>query len=177
MADKNVFLKDGADYLFPKTKAELVEGLSSKINEATAGFLPLSGGTMTGAIKANVQTVITDNANHPIIRNYETGWWIGDTSKKTIFFTNNSDLEHDKNGTTTKILDTGNTSANPTLAGTEGEATSLKLNSVNYALGKSVSYLTTAPSSANTSGRLQFVVLSSEPATKYDGYLYIITGA
>lgn len=35
-------------------------------------------------------------------------------------------------------------------------------------------YLTTAPSSANTSG-LKIVVLSSEPATKYDGYLYIIT--
>jgi len=38
-----------------------------------------------------------------------------------------------------------------------------------------VSYTTTAPSSANTSGDLKFVVLSSEPSTKYDGYLYIIT--
>lgn len=35
-------------------------------------------------------------------------------------------------------------------------------------------YLTTAPSANNTSG-LKIVVLSSEPATKYDGYLYIIT--
>ena len=35
-------------------------------------------------------------------------------------------------------------------------------------------YLTTAPSSANTSGYLQFVVLSSEPATYYNGYYYII---
>ena len=40
-----------------------------------------------------------------------------------------------------------------------------------------VNYTTTAPSSNNTSGRLEFVVLSSEPATKYDGYIYIITGA
>lgn len=40
-----------------------------------------------------------------------------------------------------------------------------------------VSYLTTAPSSANTDGDLKFVVLSSEPATKYSGYLYFITGA
>ena len=38
-------------------------------------------------------------------------------------------------------------------------------------------YLTTAPSADNTSGVLQIVVLSSEPATKYNGYLYIITGA
>lgn len=37
-------------------------------------------------------------------------------------------------------------------------------------------YLTTAPSANNTSG-LKIVVLSSEPATKYDGYLYIITGS
>ena len=40
-----------------------------------------------------------------------------------------------------------------------------------------VTYLTTAPSSANTDGFLKFVVLSSEPATKYRGYVYIITGA
>ena len=42
---------------------------------------------------------------------------------------------------------------------------------------KDVAYLTTAPSSANTSGKLKFVVLSSEPATYYDGYYYIITGS
>lgn len=40
-----------------------------------------------------------------------------------------------------------------------------------------VSYLTTAPSANNPDGDLKFVVLSSEPATKYSGYLYIITGA
>lgn len=40
-----------------------------------------------------------------------------------------------------------------------------------------LSYITTAPSAANTSGLLKVVVLSSEPATRYDGYLYIITGS
>lgn len=34
-------------------------------------------------------------------------------------------------------------------------------------------YLTTAPSAANTDG-IKIVVLSAEPATKYNGYLYII---
>ncbi len=38
-----------------------------------------------------------------------------------------------------------------------------------------LNYLTTAPESANTSGQLKVVILSSDPATKYDGYLYIIT--
>lgn len=46
-----------------------------------------------------------------------------------------------------------------------------------WALTEKLGYLTTAPSQDNTSGVLQIVVLSSEPATKYNGYLYIITGA
>lgn len=45
----------------------------------------------------------------------------------------------------------------------------------NPAVPSQMSYLTTAPTSANTSGNLIFVVLSSEPATYYDGYYYIIT--
>ena len=40
-----------------------------------------------------------------------------------------------------------------------------------------VMYSTTAPASANTSGDLKFVVLSSEPAQRYGGYIYLITGA
>ena len=38
-----------------------------------------------------------------------------------------------------------------------------------------LNYLPTAPTEANTSGQLKVVILSSEPANKYDGYLYIIT--
>ena len=38
-------------------------------------------------------------------------------------------------------------------------------------------YLTTAPSADNTSGFLKIVVLASDPATKYDGYLYLISGS
>jgi len=38
-----------------------------------------------------------------------------------------------------------------------------------------VAYQTSAPTSANYTGALKFVVLSSEPATKYSGYVYIIT--
>lgn len=45
------------------------------------------------------------------------------------------------------------------------------------ALPSGVDYITTAPTEANTSGRLIFVVLTSEPATKYDGYIYFITEA
>lgn len=38
-------------------------------------------------------------------------------------------------------------------------------------------YITTAPSSANTSGKVKIVVLDSEPSTKYSGYIYLITGS
>ena len=43
-------------------------------------------------------------------------------------------------------------------------------------IGGGIPYITTAPTSANTDGGLKVVVLSEEPATKYDGYIYIIAG-
>ena len=67
---------------------------------------------------------------------------------------------------------------NEALAGTEPELTSFRMGYSNkYSVGKSISYLTTAPSADNTSGRLEFVVLDAEPATYYNGYYYIITGS
>ena len=44
-------------------------------------------------------------------------------------------------------------------------------------MNSGIPYLTTAPSANNTSGCLKVVVLSSEPATRYSGYLYLITEA
>ena len=96
--------------------------------------------------------------------------------------------------------------ANPTLDGTETALTGLEVAGTKYQLpielpsvttsdeGKvlqvnssgawvaqtlpsGVEYLTTAPSAANTNGNLIPVVLTSEPATKYDGYIYFITEA
>ena len=67
--------------------------------------------------------------------------------------------------------------ANPELTGGEAELKSLQVSNVKYDIGESLVYSTTAPTANNTSGRLKIVVLSSEPATKYDGYLYIFTGA
>lgn len=46
---------------------------------------------------------------------------------------------------------------------------------VNSFVAEGLPYLTTAPTEDNTSGKLKVVVLDSEPATKYDGYLYMIT--
>ena len=45
----------------------------------------------------------------------------------------------------------------------------------NTEIEKGVPYVTTAPTANNTSGKLKFAVLSSEPATRYSGWFYIIT--
>ena len=80
------------------------------------------------------------------------------------------------------LLGTGNIDvgtavvANPS-SNSGAEITGIQIGSTKYKVAESVGYLTTAPSAANTSGRLIFVVLTSEPATKYDGYFYIITEA
>ena len=58
-------------------------------------------------------------------------------------------------------------------SGTNLTAVSIDSTTYNF-VSKETRYLTTAPSSANTSGYLQFVVLTAEPATYYDGYYYII---
>jgi hypothetical protein len=42
--------------------------------------------------------------------------------------------------------------------------------------GKGLPYITTAPEADNTSGII-ICVLAAEPATKHNGYLYIITGS
>lgn len=44
----------------------------------------------------------------------------------------------------------------------------------NLAYGNSLPILTTAPSSANTDGGIKIVVLTSDPVTKYEGFLYLI---
>lgn len=42
--------------------------------------------------------------------------------------------------------------------------------------GEGVNMLTTAPTSANTDGNYKMVFLTSEPQTKYNGYIYFIKG-
>lgn len=66
-------------------------------------------------------------------------------------------------------------------AGNEGKCIYAAANTygIGYGLGKPASdfglgTITTAPSADNTDG-IKIVVLSSEPARKYNGYLYIIT--
>ena len=99
------------------------------------------------------------------------------------------------NGTKYKVNQPTTVVANPTLAGTEADLSGLQVGSTKYKVPsggsysagdgisisnnaisvKSLPYTTTAPTAANLDGTLHVVVLTSEPGTVYNGYMYIIT--
>lgn len=67
-----------------------------------------------------------------------------------------------------------NVVANPTLAGTEDALEGIQVGSTKYVnRPSSMSYITEEPTADNTDG-IKIVVLTYEPDTKYDGYIYLI---
>ena len=80
-------------------------------------------------------------------------------------------------GTKYKIEQPIDVEGNPAGVGGGSALTGLKIGDTVYKVRdgstNGLGYLTTAPSADNTDG-IKIVVLSSEPATKYNGYLYII---
>lgn len=77
--------------------------------------------------------------------------------------------------TTSQDIIVGGNSGEPTRLAKGSNGSLLGVNaSGNLAYTNSLPIITTAPSQANTNG-LIIVVLSSEPGTKYSGYLYLIT--
>ena len=143
--------------------------------------LPLAGGTMTGSIVINNSSAyIKSSNNRDILKANSSGdTTVGNNlSGLQLHTQSQASIIHQRGSMQYIVLDEYNTAANPTLAGTEAALTGLKLNGTSYKnQPASVSYLTTAPSSANTDG-LKIVVLASESGvTKQSGYLYIFTGA
>lgn len=109
-----------------------VDGTSYKL-----GYLPLSGGTLTGHLNLGATNVaIQDYQGNYLLRGTSNSTNLGNTSKGIALITSsNDDIKHLKGGgTPINVLDEDNTSANPTLAGTETALTSLKLNGTNYAI-------------------------------------------
>ena len=74
------------------------------------------------------------------------------------------------------FMESGSVVGNPTLAGTESALTGIKIGDTKYKIDTkalSIDYTTTAPTADNTDG-IKFVVLTAEPLTKYNGYIYLI---
>ena len=147
--------------------------------EADQRYLQLSGGTMTGDITLTSKSI---KSGTNVI--FEAG--NGQTMQPTLgsayidknlrlMTKSGRSIIHGTDDGNMEMLDTGNTAANPTLAGTEAALTGIKIAGTSYKnQPETLGYITTAPDAANTDG-IKIVVLSSEPATKYNGYLYIIT--
>ena len=105
------------------------------LQNALNAKLSLSGGTMTGDItltnhdiKAGTRTVFeagNGSTQQPRIGNkYING--------NLILYTKNNSIIHGTENGNGQILDTWNTQANPTLAGTEADLTGLKINGTSY---------------------------------------------
>lgn len=54
------------------------------------------------------------------------------------------------------------------------QGTKRLVDNVKSLIAEGVPYLTVAPTADNTSGKLIFVVLSSDVSPKYNGYIYIV---
>ncbi|MBQ9416778.1 MAG: hypothetical protein IJU20_08080 [Clostridia bacterium] len=78
------------------------------------------------------------------------------------------------NGTKYKMPEGGGSAvaANPTRTASDPSLRSITIGEDNYQID-TLWYRTSAPSAANPNG-IKIVILPTEPATKYDGYLYII---
>lgn len=96
-------------------------------------YLQLTGGTMSGDIKMGQSNkVITAQGDQLLANKNNYDAQVGNIGHRTYILSNGNDLIHTKGYADYQILDASNTSANPTLAGTEAALTALKLNGTSY---------------------------------------------
>ena len=104
-----------------------------KVTDPSGTYLPLAGGTMTGNINIDNNNIVHGQYNIISAGGGEIA--IGNsTDTPTIWTPSNKDIKHKKGNYSYEMLDAANTSANPTLDGTEANLTSLKLNGTKYAI-------------------------------------------
>ena len=195
MANKNVTLQYNGDNLYPQTKVENITDLSSldaadlNSGSATSGQVLTadgSGGASWATASGGMSNPMT-TAGDVIVGG------VSGTPTRLATGTSGQVLTADGSGNVSWQTPSSSGMSNPMttqgdiiIGGSSGTPTRLAKGSNDYLLGvngsgnvaytNSLPYLTTAPSADNTSG-IKIVVLSSEPATKYSGYLYIITGS
>jgi len=180
MANKNIILhpivdgvQDDSTNLYPQTTKNNIIDLTVDATPTDGSANPVQSGGVYTALAGKSAVVA-----NPVLAGTEASL---------------TGVEVD--GTKYKVEQPTTVVANPTLVGTEADLTGLQVGSTKYKIpsggsysagsGISISsntisvkglpYTTTAPSSANLDGTLHVVVLSAEPGTTYNGYLYIIT--
>ena len=132
----------------------------SGLSTSSTGLVKLTNGTAS----LDTTSYLTSHRYRPIQVNGTSA--LANTSSSALNLVAGNNVALSNNSGSITISATNTTYS----AGTGIDITS------NVIKSTGVEVLTTAPSSNNTSG-LKFVVLSSEPATKYDGYFYIITSS
>lgn len=137
-----------------------------------SNYLPLSGGCMddNGSIWFNKTQWNSENYYGITYDSTNTGLLLRSQGNKFVL---------QGSGTYVGMFSLPTLTANrtwtlPSSTGTIALTTSNVSSATTATTATKLSYTTTAPTSANSSG-LKVVVLSSEPTTKYAGYLYIIT--
>lgn len=137
---ENVYIYPVSTFKINKVEAnQSLAGTESNLTELTVqstkyklGYLPLSGGTMTGAIVGANGDILKDFNNTTIVYKGYGATQFGEYNSSTIIKSSDVDLTHSRNGNAVTILDGTNTSANP--GNTTATLTSLKLNGTNYAI-------------------------------------------
>lgn len=143
-----------------------VEGLAN-VKSIGSNLSLSSGGELSANDTGATSVEVTGSGNAVTSASYSASTRKISLSKGTTFATS-SQLATKQDALT----------FNPTVpSGTTATTlTTLKNGSNYYSLGGGdIPYTNTAPTGPNTSGGIKVVVLSEEPATRYDGYLYIIT--
>lgn len=150
--------------------------------ETSVSNLKINRGTYA-AIQANLSSIgedeliITTDKTFPVPTSNDSGKVVSVDSSGNFTLTTPQSSGMTNPMTTSQDIIVGGSSGTPTRLAKGNNGELLRVNSSgNVAYGNNLPIITTAPNADNTDG-LIICVLSSEPSTKYDGYLYIITGS
>ena len=165
-------VKSGDTWTYSPIATEAYVAEHGGISQADADnrYLQLSGGTMTGNLDISNKRI--EGNGYTILTQSSTDYYIGNKYRRLVFMTSaaSGNFQHNENGSYYDILDSGNTSANPTLSGGETTLSSLKLNGTNYAVGGGSLYAhhcTLRPGTSEADANTSFinVVLTTASST------------
>ena len=143
-------------------KGQTIHSTYATKSEAVSNPMNSQGDLIVGGVDGVASRLALGTSGQVLTSNGTTATWANQSGMTNPMTTSQDIIVGGSSGTPTRLAK----GSNGTLLGVNGSG--------NLAYTNSLPIITTAPSSANSNG-LIIVVLSSEPSTKYSGYLYIIT--